>query len=76
MADFNNMLKEIVDRLTPSLEPQNPDQFGWRPALPISLKVAITLKFLATGDNYTNLQYSFRVAPKLYVRWSMLLVTR
>ena len=30
-------------------------------SIPASIKLAATIRFLATGDNYTNLQYQFRV---------------
>ncbi|XP_066969237.1 uncharacterized protein [Macrobrachium rosenbergii] len=34
----------------------------WKEPLTPGLRVAITLRFLATGDSYKSLQYSFRVA--------------
>ena len=54
-ATFDALLTRLEERLTKS------DTFC-RKALPPGLKLAITLQFLATGDSYVSLQYSFRVA--------------
>ena len=53
------LFDEIVDRVTPHIQKQH----TWcREPLEPGLRVAITLRFLATGDSYMSLQYSFRVA--------------
>ncbi len=60
VASFTNLMRvspqmfqEIVQRLTPKLTANQ--RVGGRPPLPVGLKVAITLRFLATGDNYKSL---------------------
>ena len=50
----HDMLKEMVDRLTPRIQKQNTNM---RRALYPGLKLAITLRFLATGDSYVSLGY-------------------
>ena len=52
------MFRELVDRLTPRLQKRDT---WYREAHPVGLKVAITLRHLATGDSYHSLMYSFRV---------------
>jgi len=65
-ASFRNFLRvdpalfnELVDRVGPLI--QKEDTF-FRKALPAPLKLAITLRHLATGGSYRTLQYGFRVA--------------
>jgi hypothetical protein len=66
VAAFKNFLRvepllfqELVDRLTPRIKKKD----TWlRKALPPGLKVAVTLRHLATGDSYHSLMNSFRVA--------------
>ena len=53
------MFDEIVEKVTPLIERQ---ETFFRKPLPPGLRVAITLRFLATGDSYVSLQYNFRVA--------------
>ena len=54
-----NMFKELLDRVGPHIEKQ--DTF-WRKSLSPGLRLAITLRYLATGESYKSLQYGFRVA--------------
>jgi hypothetical protein len=53
------MFRELRARLEPRLLKQDTN---WRTALDPGIKLAITLRFLATGDSYKSLMYAFRVA--------------
>lgn len=53
------LFDEIVERVTPHIQKK---QTWWRKPIPPGLRVAVTLRFLATGETYKSLQYSFRVA--------------
>ena len=53
------LFDEIVEKVTPYIEKE---ETFFRKPLPPGLRVAITLRFLATGESYISLQYSFRVA--------------
>ena len=53
------LFMEIVHRVGPRIEKQ---YTNWRPPLDPGLKIAITLRYLATGNTYRSLQYGFRVA--------------
>jgi len=50
---------ELLTRIAPRITKQDTN---YKKALEPGLKVAITLRFLATGDSYKTLQYGFRVA--------------
>jgi len=52
------MFREMVDRLAPRISKHQ----DCRPGLPAGLRLAITLRFLATGDSYHSLAFSFRVS--------------
>ena len=52
------LFDEIVVRVTPLIEKKTT---WWREPLSVGLRVAITLRFLATGSSYRTLGYSFRV---------------
>ena len=52
------MFREMVDRLTPRISKHQ----DCRPGLPAGLRLAITLRFLATGESYHSLAFSFRVS--------------
>ncbi len=53
------IFQEMVDRLTPLICKLDSN---YRKALDPGLKVAITLRYMATGDSSKSLQYGFRVA--------------
>ena len=55
----NHLFDHIVDRVTPIIEKKHT---YYRKPLDPGLRVAITLRFLATGDSYYSLGYAFRVA--------------
>ena len=55
-----DMFKEIVARLTPHILKQTTN---WREPLNPGLKVALTLRHLASGAQYKDMQYAWRIPP-------------
>ena len=53
------MFHELVQRLTPRLAKQ---ATNYRKPLCLGIKITGTLRFLATGNSYRSLAFSFRVA--------------
>ena len=53
-----DLFQEMVEKLTPRLQKQSTFM---REPIQVGLKLAATLRFLATGNSYPSLQYSFRV---------------
>ncbi|XP_062610911.1 uncharacterized protein LOC134272736 [Saccostrea cucullata] len=49
---------ELLQRITPRIQKSE----RYRRPLEPGLKLAITIRYIVTGNNYKNLQYSFRVA--------------
>ena len=54
------LFDEIVLRVTPHIRRK---LTYWRRPIEPGLRVAITLRYLATGETYRSLPYQFRVAP-------------
>lgn len=54
-----DVFDNIVEKVTPMIEKKTT---RWRKSIDPSTRVAITLRFLATGDSYKSLHYAFRVA--------------
>ena len=61
------MFDEIVQRLTPRITKATTN---WRAPLDPGLKVALTLRHLASGANYHDMQYAWRVPHKFLNRES------
>ena len=53
------MFDELLQRVGPRITKEHTN---FRAALEPGLKLAITLRYLATGDKYSTLQYQYRVA--------------
>ena len=53
-----DLFQEMVERITPRLQKWSTFM---REPLQVGLKLAVALRFLATGNSYPSLQYSFRV---------------
>jgi len=53
------MFREILEKVGPKI--QKEDTF-WRKSLPPGLKLALTLRYLATGNSYKSFMFDFRVA--------------
>ena len=53
------LFEEMVTRLTPYLQKKVTQM---RDPLPVALKVAVTLRFMATGTSFVDLHYNFRVS--------------
>jgi hypothetical protein len=51
--------QEILAKVGPKIQKQNT---FWRRAMKPGIKLAITLRYLATGNSYRSLQYGFMVA--------------
>ena len=50
---------ELIERVGPRLQKQD---IFWRKALDRGLSLALTLRYMVTGNSYKSLQYGFRVA--------------
>ncbi|XP_035661294.1 protein ALP1-like [Branchiostoma floridae] len=58
------MFYKLVEDLTPKIKKKTT---RWREPLPPALRLAVTLRYLATGESYQSLGYAFRVAPNTLV---------
>ena len=63
LRNFQRMDNEVYEQLLARIGPliAKEDTF-MRPSLEAGLRLSITLRYLATGDSYMSLEYSFRVA--------------
>lgn len=58
LEDFSYLLNKI----SPVVSKQDTQL---RQAIPARMRLAITLRFLATGDSYKSLHYLFKVSPQI-----------
>ena len=61
-----DLFTEMVERISPVVCKQ---ETRMRHPLAVDLKLAVTLWFLATGNSYATLQYSFRVSKSAISRF-------
>ncbi|XP_061717043.1 uncharacterized protein LOC133524899 [Cydia pomonella] len=57
-SDFEYLLQKI----TPMVIKQ--DTY-WRDAIPVKVRLAVTLRYLATGDSYRSLHYLFKISSQV-----------
>lgn len=64
--NFCRMSLEDFELLLRKIEPHiSKKDTKFRRAIPAKERLAITLRFLATGDSYKSLHYLFKVSPQL-----------
>lgn len=56
-SDFENLLKMIAPNVIKKDTP-------FRKAIPVNHRLAVTLRFLATGDSYTSLSYLLKISKQ------------
>lgn len=56
-ADFEYLINLVGDRISKK-------DTNYRQAIPVKERLAITLRFLATGDSYHSLMYVFKVSKQ------------
>lgn len=55
----------LLERVTPFIEKRDTN---WRPAISPTIRLCLTLRFLASGDSYHSLMYLFRVGLSTIVK--------
>lgn len=60
-SDFEYLLQKI----SPIIKKQDTH---WRDSIPAKIRLAVTLRFLATGDSYTTLHRFFKISSSLVSR--------
>ena len=51
LGDFEHLIQKII---SPLVAKQNT---YWRDSIPVKIRLAVALRFLATGDSYRSLHY-------------------
>lgn len=52
----------LLDKISPMISKQDTD---FRDSIPAKYRLAITLRFIASGDSYKSLHYLFKVSPQI-----------
>jgi len=63
--NFARMSQEDFEHLVSLLSPKIAKQTThFREPIPVNERLAVTLRFLATGESYTSLQYVFKISKQ------------
>lgn len=52
----------ILQKISPMVAKKDTD---WRDAIPVKVRLAVTLRYLATGDSYRSLHYLFKISSQV-----------
>jgi hypothetical protein len=56
-------LEYLLQKIGPTISKENTN---WRECIPAKLRLAVTLRFLATGDSYRSLNFYSKFQVKLF----------
>ena len=57
-SDFEFLLQKIGPDISKN-------DTKWRKAIPAKVRLAVTLRFIASGDSYQSLHYLFKISPQI-----------
>lgn len=61
----NSDFEFLIQKVSPVVAKQDTD---WREAIPVKIRLALTLRYLATGDSFRSLHYLFKISSQLISR--------
>ncbi|KAF9410745.1 hypothetical protein HW555_010262 [Spodoptera exigua] len=68
-GEFNNFVRMsssdfeyLLQKISPTIAKKDTD---WRDAIPVKVRLAVTLRYLATGDSYRSLHYLFKISSQV-----------
>lgn len=57
-----NDFEYLLQKISPVVAKQDTD---WRDAIPVKIRLAVTLRYLATGDSYKSLHHLFKISSQI-----------